>query len=577
MTFPRRTAGRVLLVMAVVLAAWVVWSLSTLPARTVRTPAHAASPGRPTARGVYHVHSRGSDGTGKVAEIAAAASRAGLVFVILTDHQDGSRPHPAPQYVGGVLVVDASEISAAPGHLVALGMTQAPYPLAGEERDLLEDVHRLGGFGIAAHPDSAREDLRWTDWSLPIDGLEWFNADSQWRAEPWLPLARAVLQYPLRSAETVSSLFTRPSGALAQWDKLTEVSRVVGMAASDAHARIGIGGGSDPYQGGIAVPLPTYESVFRAMSLTVDLDAPFAGDAPADASRLLAAIRAGHLHTVIDGYRTPGWLSFEGRSGTAIAREGDILPVLGDVILRAECDMPRGSAMTLFRNGHAIRTTGDPVLEWRITGNGSDPPADGTFRIELTLAGHTEPRAAPWIVSNPIYVGLAEPASSPAPQEAAPGSVERYGLGTEWKIERDSRSTGSVESAEDGGLVERSFQFRLGEGVSPFVAAVTPEIDALRRAARIRFTGRADQPVRVSVQMRAPSAREGERWQRSIYLDAHPRDVAIPLAEFRSVGAAEGPGVRLDRIDTLLFVIDTTNSRPGRTGTIWLRDLRVER
>jgi len=35
------------------------------------------------------------------------------------------------------------------GHVVALDLPEAPYPLAGEPRDVLEDITRAGGFAIA--------------------------------------------------------------------------------------------------------------------------------------------------------------------------------------------------------------------------------------------------------------------------------------------------------------------------------------------------------------------------------------------------------------------------------------------
>ena len=92
--------------------------------------------------------------------------RAGLQFVILTDHGDGTEPAP-PAYVDGVLCIDGVEISTNGGHYVALGMSPAPYPLGGEPVAVVEDVARLGGFGIAAHPDSPKPSLAWTDWDVP--------------------------------------------------------------------------------------------------------------------------------------------------------------------------------------------------------------------------------------------------------------------------------------------------------------------------------------------------------------------------------------------------------------------------
>ena len=62
-------------------------------AATSATPLPATS-----VAGAYHVHTTRSDGSGTLDEIAAAAARAGLHFVILTDHGDGTRPPDPPVY-----------------------------------------------------------------------------------------------------------------------------------------------------------------------------------------------------------------------------------------------------------------------------------------------------------------------------------------------------------------------------------------------------------------------------------------------------------------------------------------------
>ena len=132
-----------------------------------RTAAPLAD-GPPTARGAYHIHSDRSDGSGSVEAIAEAAPRAGLQFIVLTDHGDGTRAPDAPHYRHGVLVIDAVEINTTGGHLVALGLGAAPYPLAGTAADVLDDVRRMGGIGIAAHPDSPRPSLQWTAEAAPL-------------------------------------------------------------------------------------------------------------------------------------------------------------------------------------------------------------------------------------------------------------------------------------------------------------------------------------------------------------------------------------------------------------------------
>src|SRR5206468_3693727 len=83
-------------------------------------------------------------------EIAAAAARAGLKFLVFTDHGDATRPPDRPVYRSGVLCLDAVEISTTGGHYIGIDLPAAPYPLGGDARDVVEDVKRLGGFGVAA-------------------------------------------------------------------------------------------------------------------------------------------------------------------------------------------------------------------------------------------------------------------------------------------------------------------------------------------------------------------------------------------------------------------------------------------
>ena len=80
-----RRALRLLGLVAVVA---VVVILFLLPPASSGTAAAPAS----TVRGVYHIHTNRSDGSGTPDEVAEAAARAGLQFIILTDHGDGNRP-----------------------------------------------------------------------------------------------------------------------------------------------------------------------------------------------------------------------------------------------------------------------------------------------------------------------------------------------------------------------------------------------------------------------------------------------------------------------------------------------------
>src|SRR5204863_9474914 len=117
---------RVAMVMAAVAAAICVLAGLTLPPR--RLPLVPSADG--TVSGILHIHTTRSDGRGTPDEVAAAAARAGISFIVFTDHGDATRVPDAPVYRSGVLCPDCAEISSAGGHYVVLDMPAAPYPPA---------------------------------------------------------------------------------------------------------------------------------------------------------------------------------------------------------------------------------------------------------------------------------------------------------------------------------------------------------------------------------------------------------------------------------------------------------------
>jgi hypothetical protein len=258
-----RALLRRLIVAAVALgAAAALYLFFTLPPRALTLD--GATPSN-VAFGAYHVHSVRSDGTGTITQIAQAAADAGLSFVIVTDHGDATRPPEPPSYLHGVLVIDGVELNTEGGHLVALGLNDAsPYPLAGKPADVIEDVHRQGGWVVVAHPDSARPGLRWRAGQTEQDAVEWLNADSEWRDNSSAEVVGAGIRSLIRPAESVVSLFDRPVQSLARWDRLTRSREVVGLAAADAHGGIPRRGDRE---GRAWLRLPGYAGAMRACLL----------------------------------------------------------------------------------------------------------------------------------------------------------------------------------------------------------------------------------------------------------------------------------------------------------------------
>jgi hypothetical protein len=522
---------------------------------------------RDTVSGAFHVHTSRSDGSGSVEEVAEAAARAGLQFVIFTDHGDASRPPEPPRYRGGVLCLDAVEISTTSGHYVAVGLPEAPYPLGGEARDVVEDVARLGGFGIAAHPESPKPALRWAEWTAPFDALEWLNADSEWRDERAVRLAGAFLGYPVRPVGTIASLLDRPESALRRWDTLTLERRITTIAGVDAHGRLGLHAeDEDAFANRWFLRVPAYETSFRTFVTRVQ--ATLSGDAAKDATLLLDALRAGRSFTAIHALASPAHLHFSAKNASATAEQGAVLGNDGPLELTVRSNAPEGSTVTLFKDGSVLASSNSPELTFAA---GAEP---GVFRLEVTLPDAPGHPPIPWLLSNPIWV---EPAGWPTTPPPRPAATETMQIGAGgWHVERDPGSTAEILSMDDGEWLVR-FRYELGKdrSVAPYSALVLSTGSALRSHDRVTFRASADRPMRMSVQARRMVI--GERWQRSIYLDSQPRDLEVHFDDMRPVSGGSAPRFNPAEIDSLLFVVDATHTRPGTAGSFSLANVKLAR
>ena len=564
----RKILTRLVIVLAIVMAGLFM----LLPSASIDT----AAPAPNIVRGAYHIHTDRSDGSGTVEEVAAAAARAGLQFIILTDHGDGTRSPDPPAYRRGVLTLDAVELNTTGGHYAAIGLAAAPYPLAGTPDAVIEDVRRLGGVGIATHPGSPRPSLRWTAWNAAFDGLEWLNGDSEWRDESRLAITRALLGYLLRAPESMAALLDRPREVFDQWDRLTESRRVLALAGTDAHAWLGYGQRTDPDGGGMHLPIPGYEATFRTFSNHVVLDAPLSGDAVKDAAALVAALRNGRLYSVVDALAAPGSLSLTASSGSRTGLIGDDLPIEGDVIVRAAVTAPPGTSLVLLKNGERAHEITGGSLEV----NGGRDAA--VYRIEAYVRGGPGEPAVPWIVSNPVYAGYRRAPEGPASAAPVIRTDARSAEATTESGESDTSRIGAPPADLPGRRVAAgtplTWMFALAPGAprGQFAALRIPIAGGLAAFDGVRFTVTSPKPVRAWVQLRAPVGNT-ERWGTTFYADAEERNIDLSLRAFLPIGVTSSDEPPLDRVDSLLFVVDTLNFLPGTSGSLVLSEIALVR
>ena len=547
-----RALGRSVLIGTFLLALYIT---ATLPPRATElaTPLPATS-----IAGAFHVHTSRSDGSGTPEDVAAAAARAGLRFVVLTDHGDATRQPDPPVYRDGVLVIDAVEVGTLGGHVVALGLREpSPYPLAGESRDVIEDIHRLGGRAIASHADSPKPELRWQDDVVRYDGIEWLNADSEWRDESALRLLATGLRMFFRGPESIASLFARPQASLGRWDRAQRDRHVFGVAAVDAHARIG----HDDENGRparFALRTPGYAQMFGALAQVVMLDQPPANDAVADAAAVIEALAAGRSYSVVSGIGRPGGFEFFAeQNGRRVPMGGELEPDQRAVFEARVPDGP-GVALTFVGGGEPLVFGRGHLIMQR-------PVNAAAYRVEVYFPGH----AVPWIVSNPIFRRQARAADVTLPV-TTPTTI--LPTSAAWAIERDPSSTVNVTAGAQGMRVDVT----LGPGVpaGQYGAVVAP-VDAGAPFDRVELTLAASQPARVSVQFRRAQAGADVRWRRSVYVDTTPRTFSLRVGEFDRIlhSLPLDPSGDL----RLLLVVDTLNTMPGTKLSIDVSDARLAR
>ena len=195
--------------------------------------------------GNTHMHTPYSDGTKWHDEIADDAIRAGLDFMIVTDHNiwvDGIEGYYENGH-GRVLMLVGEELhnprrNPKASHFLAIGAGTELSPYADDPQKLIEQTKANGGYGFLAHPfdppaPAFNEDsLGWQDWDINgFTGLEIWNYMSDFKGQ--LGNKLRSLRAALNPGKYVSGPETE---TLAKWDELLATGkRIVGIGGSDAH------------------------------------------------------------------------------------------------------------------------------------------------------------------------------------------------------------------------------------------------------------------------------------------------------------------------------------------------------
>ncbi len=347
--------------------------------------------------GNLHLHTIASDGTGTHAEVAAAATNAGLDFIVYTDHNtwtdniEGwySNPDTGRKLLRlmGQEVNDQSrepEVNHLLCHFVCSDLTS----VAANPQQLIDTTHQRGGLTFLAHPIE-RPGLApeyvypWVDWDITgFTGLELWNAmtNAKWRLQP---LWQAILGTYLPNW-----VLTAPfEELLDKWDELlTTGQKVVAIGNSDAHAM------SFTWKILTRTVYP-YEFTFKAVNTHLLLSQPLAQDVNQAKVQIYNALKTGHCYVSYDLIGSPAGFTFIGTSGPNQVIMGDTLALQKEAVLQVSS--PHKAKLRLIKDGQLLLETTDSQLEWRTT-------ESGVYRVEAYRRYWGQQKG--WVFTNPIYI-----------------------------------------------------------------------------------------------------------------------------------------------------------------------------
>jgi hypothetical protein len=391
----RKTLRRILLSATILFVLFVL--VVVLDGLLTRLPSLTANPARGERVGVIHVHTNASCGSGSLPQVIAAAKRADLSFVAITDHNlTLSDAEVAEADPPDFAVIDGEEVSTAAGHYLALGTSDSRWHRGSgfDARSLMASSRRSGAVNFIAHPFGLRD--RWSDWgATDYDGIEIFNDDAVWRRNTVFGIAVAALLYPVNSRLALLRLARTPEENLAKWDELTASRPVAGICGSDAHANVLVDHWS-------IARFPSYLSVFSLARQHVLLqEQPGIDPDHAGADAILSAIRSGNSFCAIDAIAPSDGFTETVSSGNTVAGPGNAIAWNSDAVLHIKIPSAAGAAMIrVIRDGQEIAKQETQSLDLPIDG-------PGRYRIEAYLRqpGLTGwHRWTLWIFANPVYV-----------------------------------------------------------------------------------------------------------------------------------------------------------------------------
>jgi len=337
--------------------------------------------------GAVHIHTTESDGTRSLEEVVAIGQKAGLDFMMFTDHM-GLKNRDAGKeglYDKTLVVIGYEHNDLDENHHYMIFDSPGVYPQSMNAAELVAAVADDDALGIIAHPDERRPHGRrhrpypWIDWSVEgFNGVELWNQMSEWMEQltRWNKLAMAF--------SPRKSMVGPTEWLLGKWDELNRRRKIVGVFAVDAHAfgiRIG------PF----AVEIFPYKVHFRCLRTHIILFEPLSDDFHIARRQLYVALRDCRVFGSNMRWGVADKFEFVASNGTETATCGGRLSSAENARLFVK--VPSRATIRLIADGKTVLRTDSDELEYVIQ-------KPGIYRVEAWKGKRG------WIFSNHIRIAV---------------------------------------------------------------------------------------------------------------------------------------------------------------------------
>lgn len=366
-------------------------------------------------RGVVSVHTeRSHDAEGSLDEVAAAASRSGLDFVVLGDHPGAWTAESAvalpPMRLKGVVVVGGVELVIQDiGRVLVAGLDTVPRSWEGGVASLLERVPERGGFVSVIHPRSPRARERWKVRTVrPVHA---------WEALDVSEMARLRLEGPWAAYHLASFLVATATGHAHE--SLMRLNREgfggAGLMAYDSARAAGpltLTAGLNHHPKGrlLGGPFPSYEPFFNTMVNHVLVASPPLEDPAGEWARVAEGLRNGRSFVSLGDAQEAGGFAFAAKTPEGGRVEmGGLAAWAPGTTLRLDLPAVVGRLLVrILRDGAEqgwLDAAPASSVAWPV-------PGPGVYRVEVHRVGfRVGPllwNSRPWLLTNAIelYRGL---------------------------------------------------------------------------------------------------------------------------------------------------------------------------